>query len=175
MRWLCGAGAPVESLPSPLPNANHSMLLLKVTAIRFPQHVLALGIGAAVADEFVAARSQPLTDLRAGFEHRRIDVVGARQRELVEEVEVIPEPDPVAVVAPRVVALALRRGGAGRIAAEPAAKRKPFDVVVEDDREPLPFGPVVLRPVGDRHVAVAVVRGELHWGVAGRLRMCPSP
>ena len=55
------------------------------------------------------------------------------QSEFVEQIEIIPEADPVTVIAPRVIALALRRRRAGRIAAEPGAKREMLDVVVEGD------------------------------------------
>ena len=93
-----------------------------------------------MADILVAAPVQPLDDLGAVFEHGRIDVVRSRQSEFVEQVEIIPEADPVAVVAPRVIALALRRRCAGRVAAEPGAKGEMLDVVVERDGQPAPPG-----------------------------------
>ncbi len=116
--------------------------------VLLPQHILALGIGAAVADIFVAPPVQPLDDVGTGFEHRRVDVMGARQGELVEQVEVMPKTDAVAVIAPRIVAMALGRRRPGRITAEPGAEREMLDVVVEGDGEPLALGPVVLRPLG---------------------------
>src|SRR5271170_3890375 len=88
--------------------------------------------------------------------------MGARQGELVEQVEVIPQTDAVAVIAPRIVAVALRRRRPGRITAEPGPEREMLDVVVKGDGEPLALGPVVLRPLGDRDVVVAGMGGEFH-------------
>ncbi len=130
--------------------------------VLLPEGVLPLGIGAAMADEFVAAAADALDNVGAVFEHRRVDVVRAGQPEFVEQIEVVPDPDPVAVIAPGVVALVLRARAAGRIGAEPSAERKMLDVVAEEDREPLAFRPVINRPFGDRHVIVAAVRREFH-------------
>src|SRR5205807_2858189 len=91
--------------------------------ILFPISVLPLGIGPAMPDEFVAAAADALDDVGAVFEHRRVDVMRAGQAELVEQIEVVPDPDPVAVIAPGVAALVLRAGRAGRIGAEPGAER----------------------------------------------------
>ena len=62
--------------------------------VLLPQHVLALGIGAAVADIFVAAPVEPLDDVGAVLQHRRVDVVRAGQAELVEQVEIVPDARP---------------------------------------------------------------------------------
>src|SRR5258708_12278313 len=115
-----------------------------------------------MADEFVTTAADALDDVGAVFEHRRIDVVRAGQSEFVEQIEVVPDPDPVAVIAPGVVALVLRARAAGRIGAEPSAERKMLDVVAEEDREPLALRPVINRPFGDRDVIVAAVRREFH-------------
>ena len=117
------------------------------TLILFPQNVLALGIGAAMADKFVTARFETLADLGAGFEHGGVDVVRPRQRKFVEQIEVIPQPNAVAVIAPGIIALALRRRCPGRVAAEPGAKREMLNIVVEDDRKPFTLRPVVDRPL----------------------------
>ena len=130
--------------------------------VLLPEDVLALGIGAAVPDIFVAAPVEPLDDIGAVFEHRRVDVVRAGQGELVEKVEVVPDADPVAVIAPGVIALVLRDIGPGRIAAEPAPEREMLDIVAEEHGEPLALGPVIDRPPGDRDVVVAVMGGEFH-------------
>ena len=130
--------------------------------VLLPQHVLALGIGPAVADKFVAAPVEPLDNIRAGFEDRRVDVVRPRQAELVEQIEIMPEADAVAVVAPGIVAMALRGGCPRRVDAETRAKGEIFDVVAEGDGEPGALGPFVLRPLVDRDVVVAAVGGEFH-------------
>src|SRR5207248_11439990 len=101
--------------------------------ILLPQDVLPLGIGAAMADEFVAAAADALDDVGAAFQHRRVDVVRAGQAEFVEQIEVVPDPDPVAVIAPGVAALILRAGTAGRIGAKPGAEREMLDTVAEKD------------------------------------------
>ena len=132
------------------------------TLILFPQDVLALGIGTAVADKFVAPRFETLADLGAGFQHGGVDIVRPGQRKFVEQIEVIPQPDTVAVIAPGVVALALRRRCSSRVAAEPGAKREILDIVVEDDSEPFALRPVIDRPLRDRHVVVTIMRGKLH-------------
>ena len=84
------------------------------------------------------------------------------QREFVEQVEIIPEPDPVAVIAPGVIALALRRRCAGRVAAEPGAKGEILDIVVEGDGEPCPPGQSYCGRLVDRDVVVAIMRGKFH-------------
>src|SRR5204862_4517315 len=118
----------------------------------FPECVPPLGTGAPMPDELVAATADPLDNVGAVFEHRRIDVVRAGEAEFIEQVEVIPEPDPVAVIAPGIIALVLRAAAARRVGAEPGAKREMLDVVAEEDREPFPFRPVIDRPSRDRDV-----------------------
>ena len=108
--------------------------------VLLPQHVLALGIGAAVPDIFVAAPVQPLDDIGAVFEHRRVDVVRAGQAELVEQVEIVPDADPVAVIAPGVIALVLRGSGPGRVAAEPGPKAKCSMLLQKNTASRLPSG-----------------------------------
>jgi hypothetical protein len=55
------------------------------TLVLFPPPILALGIGAAVADELVAAGQQRRGDLRACVQHRRVHIVRAGQIEFVEQ------------------------------------------------------------------------------------------
>src|SRR5207237_4482973 len=101
--------------------------------VLFPVSILPLGIGAAMADEFVTAAADALDDLGAVFEHGRVDVVCAGQAELVEQVEVVPEPDPVAVIAPGIVALVWRRADTGGIGAPPGAHGQLLDIVAKKD------------------------------------------
>ncbi len=89
----------------------------------------------------------------------------ARQAELVEQIEVMPDADPVAVIAPGIILLALRPVRPARIDAEPGAIREKLDVAAEEDGKPLALRPIVDRPLGDRHVVVAAVPGELHHEV----------
>ena len=55
------------------------------TLVLFHHPILALGIGAAVADELVAAGQQRRGDLRACVQHRRVHIVRAGQIEFVEQ------------------------------------------------------------------------------------------
>jgi len=85
--------------------------------VELPEVALALGIGAAVPNHFIAARADLVGDLRIIFVQQRIDVVRRRQLELLEQIEQPPDADAVAVVAPGVVALLLRLAFLGRIPA----------------------------------------------------------
>jgi hypothetical protein len=71
-------------------------------------HVLPFGIRPAVRDEFVAARFDPLDDLRALIKEQRIEVVRCGETQFVEQIEKIPLPDTVSVVAPRKISGRLR-------------------------------------------------------------------
>src|ERR1700730_18097208 len=97
-----------------------------------------------------------------------------REAELVEKIEVVPEADAVAVVAPGVVAVALGRGGAGRVDTETRAEGKEFDVVAESYGEPSALGPFILRPLVDRDVVVAAVGGQFHQGIGSNSGTGPS-
>src|SRR5260370_24450151 len=116
-----------------------------------------------MADMLVAAPGQAVDEFGAVFEDGRIDIVRSGQSELVEQVEIIPEADPVAVIAPRVIALALRCRRARRVAAEPGPKGEILDVVVEGDGAPCAAGPFGLPALMDRDGAIAAVSGKLHW------------
>src|SRR5271170_2728291 len=74
----------------------------------------------------------------------------------------MPQADAVAVIAPGIVAMALRRRGTRRVAAEPGAEGEMLDVVVEGNGEPLAPGPLIWRPLVDRDIVVAAVRREFH-------------
>src|SRR5262249_182609 len=116
----------------------------------------------AVPDEFIAPPIEPLDNVRTSFEYGRIDIVGAGQPVLVEQVQVVPEANAVAIVTPGIVAVVLRSWRARPVGPEPAPKGKVFDVVAKGNREPGAFGPFVLRPLVDRHVVVTAMARELH-------------
>jgi len=115
-----------------------------------------------VRHELVAALNHALADLWMVLEDHRVQVVGERARELVEEIEHAPDADAVAVVAPRVVALRLRRRAAGRVGAEAGAVGKVLDVVAEVDGEPLAAGPRVVLAAVDWQIVVAAVGWQPH-------------
>ena len=75
-------------------------LLQESPLVGLPHVAVPLGVGAAVTDEFVAARLQCVDDPRRVVEHGRVDEVRRRQVEFVEQVEAAPDADPVAVIAP---------------------------------------------------------------------------
>ncbi len=94
-------------------------------------------------------REQRQGSLRAGVEHGAVDVVRAGQRQLVQRVEQVPKPDPVAVVAPGIVASVLRGAELGAVAAEAGAKGEMLDVVADHDRQPRAAGPFVGRALAE--------------------------
>src|ERR1700736_2783972 len=60
------------------------------TLVLFPQSILALGIGAPVADELVAAGQKRRRDLRARIQRRRLHIVRTGQAEFVQQIEQLP-------------------------------------------------------------------------------------
>src|SRR4029077_8620190 len=101
--------------------------------------------------------SEPLDNVRTRLENGRVDIVGPRQPELVEQVEIVPEPNAVAIVAPSVVAVVLGGRCARRIGAEPGAKGEVFDVVAKGNRQPGALRLFIFRPLVYRHVLVAAM------------------
>jgi hypothetical protein len=57
-------------------------------------------VGAAMPDEFIAARFQCVDDARCIVENRRVDQVSRREVQFIEQFEAAPNPNPVAVIAP---------------------------------------------------------------------------
>src|SRR5262249_7723659 len=103
-------------------------------------------------DKFVTAPPQPLNDVGARFEDHRVDVMCSRQAKLVEEVQIMPKADAIAVVAPRKIAVTLGGRNSRGIAAEPRTKGEIFDVAADSDGEPGALRPLILRSLVDRHV-----------------------
>jgi hypothetical protein len=60
------------------------------TFVVFPESILALGIGAPVADELVAAGQKRRRDLRTRIQRRRVHIVRAGQVEFVHQIEQVP-------------------------------------------------------------------------------------
>src|SRR5262249_62214057 len=75
--------------------------------VELPQVALTFRIGAAMADDLVAALADVVADLWMIFVEQRVDVVGRWQFELLEQIEHTPDADAVAVIAPGVIALLL--------------------------------------------------------------------
>jgi hypothetical protein len=92
--------------------------------VLFPELALALGIGAAVANDLVPARLDGAQDLRGVIENRGVHEVSSRQAELIEEIEDAPHADAVAIIAPGEGARVRRRQLGGHGMAEPVPKAK---------------------------------------------------
>src|ERR1700687_82613 len=60
------------------------------TLVLFPPPILALGIGAPVANEFVAAGQKRRRDLRARIQRRRVHIMRTGQVEFVQQIEQVP-------------------------------------------------------------------------------------
>src|SRR5882757_9562907 len=60
------------------------------TFVVFPESILALGTGAPVADELVAAGQKRRRDLRTRIQRRRVHIVRAGQVEFVQQIEQVP-------------------------------------------------------------------------------------
>src|SRR5690606_21580441 len=109
--------------------------------ILLPQRVLAFGVGAAMADIFVAALIDALDNVGIKLQRVRIHIVRAGHAIFVEKVEIIPDADPVSVVAPGEIALVLRRRAGGAVRAETGAEGEGLDIVAKRESEPLAARP----------------------------------
>src|SRR5215468_10608712 len=132
-------------------------LLEEALFVGFPHLAMALGIGAAMADELVATRLQRRRDLRRVVEHRGVDQVGGRQVELVEQFQAAPHADAVAIVAPGEGARIGRRARHRQQVPIARAEGEMLDVEAEIDRQPLAAGPGIVRPLDDRGVGITIV------------------
>ena len=128
--------------------------------VELPEIALALGVGAAVTDDLVAALADAVADLRVVLVEQRIDVVCRRQLELLEQVEQAPDADSVAVVAPGIIALLLRLALLGRIPAGALAIGVDLDIGGDAERQPLAAGPGIVLALADDRIVVAIVLGQ---------------
>src|SRR5258708_24799636 len=128
--------------------------------VELPQVALALRVGAAMAHHLVAALADALADLRVIFVEQRVDVVRGGQLQLVEQVEHPPDADPVAIVAPGVIALLLRLALLGRIPAGALAIGVDLDVGRRAKGEPLALRPGIVLALADDRIVIAVVLGK---------------
>src|SRR6516165_992050 len=133
--------------------------------VGFPHVAVALGVGAAMPDEFIAARLECIDDTGRIVEHCRVDEMGRRQVEFIEEFEAAPNADPVAVVPPGERPGVRSNSGHGQEMTFARTEREMFDVEAEIDREPLAVRPGVVRAVNDRRVSITIVIGKVHLGI----------
>jgi hypothetical protein len=123
---------------------------------------LALGVGAAVPDEFIAARFQGIDDTRRIIENGGVDQVSCRQVQFIEQVEAAPDANPVAVISPGKSSGIRCRACHGQEVTFTRAECEVFDVETEIDRQPLPVRPAIVRTVDDWRIGVAIMIRKLH-------------
>ena len=102
----------------------------------FVEIALALGIGAAMAHDLIAARAAGRDQPRRIVVHRAVDQRGQRQAERIEGVEHVPGADAVAVIAPREVENVGLRSARRQFRTEPFAVGEMLQIEREIDGEP---------------------------------------
>src|ERR1700680_4387589 len=130
---------------------------------------MTLRVGAAMPNEFIAARFQGVDDAGRIVENRRVDQVSRREVQFIEQFEAAPNANPIAVIAPGEGTWVWRRPCYGQEMTFARAEREVFDVEAEIDRQPLSFWPGVVRPVNDRRISIAIMIRKLHIGIPAKL------
>ena len=114
-----------------------------------------------MTDDFVAARTHALDDLRSMRAHEAAQVMCGRKLQFIEQIKQPPDPDAVSIVAPGVIALGLTAATAERwIRADARAEREVFDVGADIKREAFAVRPVVNRAAIDHRKFVTRVAGQ---------------
>src|SRR5262249_5781069 len=114
----------------------------------------------AVAEDLVATLAQALGNVRRHLVDGGVHLGLGRQAELVEQLEQPPNADAVAVVAPAVDALPLRRVGWRDGGALAGTEAEGFDVERHVDGQRAAAGPGVVGSLRDVRVLVASVRRQ---------------
>ena len=133
---------------------------------RFIHVGLALGVGIAVADDFVATLTNARGDLRHLFADRRIEQMAYRPLQFVHHIENAPDADAQAVVAPAEIANIGLRAERRRRMAEAFAKAEMLDIQRAIEGDALVVRPREVLPLGDRRIGVAIVFLQFHGGRA---------
>src|SRR5690554_430634 len=115
-----------------------------------------------MADDFVAARLDPIEDLRVLTQYTGIGVVRSRQAHLVQQVEEVPLADAVPVIAPGEIPVRLRCVQRGAIASKALTEAKYLDIVAHAHCQPLPAWPFIFRPLRQRGIGIAPVLAKFH-------------
>src|SRR5206468_8442441 len=106
------------------------------------------------------ARREGPDDFGAVLGQRGVDQCASGQRELVEQVQTAPHADAVAILAPcevqHVGLVRCRRDAC----AQAFAEREVLEVEADVDRQPRTVRPLQRRPVADRRIREAAVRGD---------------
>src|SRR5262249_22315729 len=144
-------------------------LLKESPLVSFPHVALTLRVGAAMPDEFVAARLQCVDDTGRVVENRRVDQVSRREGQFIEQFEADPNANPIAVITPGAGPGICSRACYGQEVASARAEREVFDVEAEINRQPLSVWPGVVWTVNDRRIGIAIMIWKLHIGIPAKL------
>src|SRR3981081_2019728 len=144
-------------------------LLQESPLVSLPHMAMALRVGAAMPNEFIAARFQGVDDAGRIVENRRVDQVSRREVQFIEQFEAAPNANPIAVIAPGEGPWVWRRSCYGQEMTFARAEREVFDVEAEIDRQPLSVRPGVVWTVNDRRISIAIMIGKLHIGIPAKL------
>src|ERR1700730_16839463 len=123
---------------------------------------MTLRVGAAMPNEFIAARFQCVDDTGRIVENRRVDQVSRREVQFIEQFEAAPNANPVPVIVPGEGRGVWSCSCYGQEMTFARAEREVFDVEAEIDRQPLSVWPGVVRAVNYRRVSITIVIGKLH-------------
>src|SRR6266436_2132972 len=143
-------------------------LLQESPLVSFPHVAMTLRVGAAMPNEFVAARFQCVGDTGRIVENRRVDQVSRRKIQFIEQFEAAPNANPVAVIAPGEGPGVRSRSCYGQKMTFARAEGEVFDVEAEIDRQPLAIWPGVVRTVNDRRISIAIMIWKLHIGIPAK-------
>jgi hypothetical protein len=123
-----GAIQPLGGFPDARSIAD---LLQESPLVSFPHVAMTLRVGAAMSDEFIAARLQCVDDTGRIVENRRVDQVSRREVQFIEQFEAAPNANPVAVIAPGEGPGVWSRSCYGQEMTFARAEREVFDVEAE--------------------------------------------
>ena len=131
------------------------------------QAPLPLGIGAAVADDLVAAPGKGRHELRRLIVEFGIYERRSGQAERIEHLQHPPGADAVAPVAPCVIEHVRLVGRGRELGAEAFAEGEGFQIERDIDRQPPALRPVIERTVRQRAVIVTSVPAQVHGASRG--------
>ena len=115
-----------------------------------------------MANKLIPALHERRRDFRAGIQDQPIHIMRTRQAVFIKHGQHVPKPDAIAVIPPGIIALGLRRGGAGTVAAKPSAKGEGFDIVAQHHRQPRPIGPFIGWALRNGAMLIAPMGGQFH-------------
>src|ERR1700683_2531762 len=84
-----------------------------------------------------------------------------RETVLIKQVEHVPLPDPVSIIAPSIIACCLGRRRGRAVASQPAEEAEDFDVIANTNSQTLVSRPREVGPIGQWAIVISVVFVEL--------------